>query len=71
MLTDQGQVRIDVPRDRKSRFEPQLVKKGQRQLAGLDEKSSPCIGAGMTTREIETYITDLYGPGVSRGRSAA
>ena len=66
LLTDQGQVRIDVPRDRKSRFEPQLVKKGQRRLAGLDEKIIALYGGGMTTREIETYITDLYGPGVSR-----
>ena len=38
VLTDQGPVRIDTPRDRKSHFEPQLVKKGQRRLAGLDEK---------------------------------
>ena len=66
MLTDQGQVRIDTPRDRKSNFEPQLVRKGQRRLAGLDEKIIALYGGGMTTREIETYISDLYGPGVSR-----
>ena len=65
-MTDQGQVRIDTPRDRKSRFEPQLVRKGQRRLAGLDEKIIALYGGGMTTREIETYISDLYGPGVSR-----
>ncbi len=66
LLTDQGAVRIDTPRDRKSRFEPQLVKKGQRRLAGLDEKIIALYAGGMTTREIETYITELYGPGVSR-----
>jgi putative transposase len=66
LLTDQGRVRIDTPRDRKSRFEPQLVKKGQRRLAGLDEKILALYAGGMTTREIETYITELYGPGVSR-----
>src|SRR5947209_9986157 len=66
LLTDQGPVRIDTPRDRKSDFEPQLVKKGQRRLAGLDEKIIALYGGGMTTREIETYISDLYGPGVSR-----
>jgi len=66
LLTDQGQVRIDVPRDRKSKFEPQLVKKGQRRLQGLDEKIIALYGGRMTTREIETYISDLYGPGVSR-----
>jgi putative transposase len=66
LLTDSGRVRIDTPRDRKSRFEPQLVGKGQRRLAGLDEKIIALYGGGMTTREIETYISELYGPGVSR-----
>ena len=66
LLTDQGAVRIDTPRDRNSQFEPQLVRKGQRRLAGLDEKIIALYAGGMTTREIETYITDLYGPGVSR-----
>ena len=59
-------MRIDTPRDRKSRFEPQLVRKGQRRLAGLDEKIIALYAGGMTTREIETYITELYGPGASR-----
>ena len=66
LLTDQGAVRIDTPRDRNSRFEPQLVKKGQRRLAGLDEKIIALYAGGMTTREIESYISELYGPGVSR-----
>ncbi|MGZ4331073.1 MAG: IS256 family transposase [Solirubrobacteraceae bacterium] len=66
LLTDHGPVRIDTPRDRKSRFEPQLVAKNQRRLQGLDEKIIALYGGGMTTREIETYISDLYGPGVSR-----
>jgi putative transposase len=66
LLTDHGRVRLGVPRDRKSRFEPQLVKKGQRRLAGLDEKIIALYAGGMTTREIETYISELYGPGVSR-----
>jgi putative transposase len=66
LLTDHGRVPIDVPRDRKSRFEPQLIRKGQRRLAGLDEKIIALYAGGMTTREIEAYITELYGPGVSR-----
>ena len=53
LLTDSGAVAIDTPRDGKSRFEPQLVKKGQRRLAGLDEKIIALYGGGMTTREIE------------------
>ena len=66
LLTDHGPVGIDTPRDRKGRFAPQLVKKGQRRVAGLDEKIIALYGGGMTTREIETYMGDLYGPGVSR-----
>jgi putative transposase len=66
LLTDNGRVQIDVPRDRKGRFEPQLVAKGQRRLAGLDEKIIALYAGGMTTREIETYISELYGEGVSR-----
>jgi putative transposase len=65
-LTDQGRVRIDTPRDRQSHFEPQLVKKGQRRLQGLDETIVALYAGGMTTREIESYIAELYGPGVSR-----
>ncbi|MGP0050911.1 MAG: IS256 family transposase [Solirubrobacteraceae bacterium] len=66
LLTDHGPVKIAVPRDRKSQFEPQLVAKHQRRLAGLDEKIIALYAGGMSTREIETYIGDLYGPGVSR-----
>jgi Transposase and inactivated derivatives len=66
LLTDHGPVAIDTPRDRQGRFEPQLVKKGQRRLAGLDEKIIALYAGGMTTREIETYMADMYGPGVSR-----
>jgi putative transposase len=66
VLSDHGRVRIEVPRDRKSHFEPQIVKKGQRRLAGLDEKIIALYAGGMTTRDIETYIGELYGPGASR-----
>ena len=66
LLTDHGPVGIDTPRDRKGSFEPQIVGKGQRRLAGLDEKIVALYAGGMTTREIETYMADLYGPGVSR-----
>lgn len=66
VLTDSGQVRIERPRDRKGSFEPQIVRKGQRRLSGLDEKIVALYAGGMTTRDIETYISELYGPGVSR-----
>jgi putative transposase len=66
LLTDLGPVRIAAPRDRKGTFEPQLVKKNQRRLAGLDEKIIALYAGGMSTREIERYLGELYGPGVSR-----
>ena len=46
-----GQVRLDVPRDRDSSFEPQLVKKGQTRFDGLDEKIISLYARGMTQRE--------------------
>jgi transposase-like protein len=66
LLTDHGPVRIQAPRDRAGTFEPQLVKKGQRRIPGLDEKIVALYAGGMTTRDIETYIGELYGPGVGR-----
>jgi putative transposase len=66
LLTDHGPVQIAAPRDRAGTFEPQIVGKKQRRLAGLDEKIVALYAGGMTTREIETYIGELYGPGVSR-----
>ena len=66
LLTDHGPVWIRTPRDRAGSFEPQIVPKGQRRLDGLDDKIVALYAGGMTTREIETYITGLYGPGVGR-----
>jgi putative transposase len=66
LLTDHGAVRIETPRDRQGSFEPVLVKKGQRRVPGLDEKIIALYAGGMTTREIERYLAELYGPGVSR-----
>src|ERR1044072_3895874 len=52
---ERGQVRIDVPRDRTSEFEPQLVKKGQTRFDGLDEKIISPYPPGMTQREIQGH----------------
>ncbi|NJO76795.1 MAG: IS256 family transposase [Leptolyngbyaceae cyanobacterium RM1_406_9] len=58
---DFGQVEIQVPRDRQSEFEPILVKKGQRRLAGLDEKVIALYGRGLSTRDIQAQLQELYG----------
>ena len=62
---EQGHVDIEVPRDRKGTFEPQLVKKGQTRLDGFDEKILALYGRGMTTRDIQAQLQELYGVEVS------
>jgi len=66
LLTDHGPVAIRTPRDRNGTFEPQIVPKGQRRVEGLDDKIVALYAGGMTTREIETYLAGVYGPGVGR-----
>jgi putative transposase len=63
--TDDGTIDIDVPRDRDSSFEPQLVKKQQTRFTGMDEKILFLYAKGMTTREITATFQELYGVEVS------
>src|SRR5262245_29908017 len=60
-----GEVTIDVPRDRDGSFEPQLLPKYQRRLAGFDEKVLALYAKGLTTRDIQEVVKDLYGVEVS------
>jgi putative transposase len=60
-----GQIQIDVPRDRNSEFEPQLVKKNQTRFDGLDEKIISLYSRGMTQREIQGHLEEIYGVEVS------
>lgn len=62
---DLGKIAVEVPRDRDSTFEPQLVPKHQRRLSGFDEKILALYAKGMTTRDIQQIIKDLYGVDVS------
>lgn len=63
--TDGGELEIEVPRDRAGEFDPQLVKKRQRRLPGFDEKVIALYARGMTTREIQGHLQELYGVEVS------
>ena len=66
MKTSFGEVDIDVPRDRKGEFEPQLVKKQQTSLSGdIEEKILSMYAKGMTTRDIDAHIREIYGLEVS------
>ncbi len=60
-----GDLQIETPRDREGSFEPQLVKKRQVRLAGMEEKILALYARGMTTRDIETALVDLYGVEIS------
>jgi putative transposase len=55
-----GQVEIDVPRDRASEFEPQLIKKGQTRFDGFDDKIISMYARGMTCREIQAHLQEIY-----------
>jgi putative transposase len=60
-----GEVTVDAPRDRDGTFEPQLIPKHQRRLPGFDEKIFALYAKGMTTRDIQEVVKELYGVEVS------
>jgi len=67
VLTDTtGHVEIDVPRDRSATFEPQIVKKRQRRLSGVDEVVLSLYAKGLTTGEISAHFAEIYGASVSK-----
>ena len=65
VITDTSQVEIEVPRDRAGTFEPVLIRKRQTRLPGFDEKVISMYARGMTVREIQGHLEELYGIGVS------
>ncbi len=62
-----GSMYIDVPQDRKSTFEPQIVKKRQKDISDIDQKIISMYAKGMTTRQISETIEDIYGFETSEG----
>lgn len=65
VLTDTGAVRIEVPRDREGTFEPQLIGKHERRFQGFDDKILAMYARGMTVREIQGYLLEMYATEVS------
>ena len=63
--SDAGELRIEVPRDRSGTFEPQLVKKRQRRLAGFDDKVIALYARGLSTRQIQSQLEEIYAVEVS------
>ena len=67
VISSYGSMDIDVPQDRKSTFEPQVVKKRQKDISDIDQKIISMYAKGMTTRQISETIEDIYGFETSEG----
>jgi transposase-like protein len=65
VLTDDGPVRIEVPRDRAGSFEPLIIPKHERRFTGFDEKIVAMYARGMTVREIQGFLAEMYATEVS------
>jgi len=65
LRTDQGDVTVEVPRDRNGTFEPKLVKKHQRSFKGFDDKILSMYARGMSVRDIQAHLAEIYGTEVS------
>jgi putative transposase len=66
LITEHGPVDIKTPRDRDGSFEPKIVRKRQRRFEGFDEKILALYARGVSTRDIEAHLRELYGVSVGR-----
>jgi putative transposase len=65
VLTENEALELSIPRDRRGTFEPQLIAKYQRRFPGFDDKIISMYARGMTTREIQGHLQEMYGIEVS------
>jgi transposase-like protein len=65
LLTDDGALAIDVPRDREGTFEPRFIPKHERRFTGFDDKILALYARGMTMREIQGFLAEMYAVEVS------
>lgn len=65
VLTDDGSVDVDVPRDREGTFAPVLIPKHERRFTGFDDKILALYARGLTVREIQAFLKDMYAVEVS------
>lgn len=65
ILTEIGDIGIAIPRDRNGEYEPKIIKKHQRRFEGFDDKIISMYARGMTTRDIQGHLKDIYGVEVS------
>jgi transposase-like protein len=65
VLTDDGPLPLDVPRDREGTFEPRLIGKHERRFTGFDDKIIALYARGLTVREIQAFLAEMYATDVS------
>lgn len=65
VVGESGAVRLEIPRDRDGTFEPQLIRKRQRRIDGMDQKILSMYARGMTVREIQGHLKELYATDIS------
>src|SRR5688572_3484665 len=65
VLTPEGSMELSIPRDRHGRFDPALIAKYQRRFPGFDDKIIALYARGMSTRDIQAHVRELYGIEVS------
>lgn len=65
VVLQDGSIELEIPRDRDGSFEPQLIRKGQRRVEVMDEQIIALYARGLTTREIQSHLQELYGVEVS------
>ena len=61
VTSSMGPLELDIPRDRKGEFEPQIVKKNQTDISDIEDQVLSMYAKGMTTRDISTHLRDVYG----------
>ena len=61
VTSSMGPIDLDIPRDRKGEFEPQIVKKNQNDISNIEDQVLSMYAKGMTTRDISTHLRDVYG----------
>jgi putative transposase len=66
LITEHGEVGIDTPRDRDGSFSPKIVRKRQRRFEGFDDKILALYSRGLSTRDIEAHIAEIYGVHIGR-----
>jgi putative transposase len=66
LITEHGKVPLDAPRDRDGSFQPKIVRKRQRRFQGFDDKILALYSRGLSTRDIEAHLEEIYGVKVGR-----